>query len=681
MPIKTYLSNASIAGIRAPNVDTGRAQAYESFAGVFQKMATTADDFARKHLGQENERAALEAVERGDFTPIDSKGRAVLEVYNKIGIAAEAARVETKMRTGLKSLQVEHARDPKGFEEAAGSLRGELLDGLDVRLRVPGQEKFDALTGAGLSNIRETLFKEQVEQDAADLSMAATADIEDAKKLAYQGNLDAAAGLIARARDKRSDLVASGRSPEVLKKLSRDDEEQVFVWHTRGQFDQALRAGNGKAFKRKLEKTLPDEITMVERQKLLTYMDQQLRKRDTAAKEWLGKVKDSVKAATFSLDKGYIPPDLERVQAMAAGTKYEADLVESLSRLRTSQEFARLSPEDREQAVEQLRADKVKDEGEVRALERLERVHTDLLQLEEDDPLQYGVDIGLAEAPEPLDLTDPEKLQAGLEERKLLALQVEEHTGRPASPLSKGDRALVERVLTSLPPPEQAAAMGQLTQVLGKDLAREAFKAMDGKTGGQLGLAGLMAAEGGADASVRLLGGIEQRKANPKLVPTDADMMPYLGPVFDAYRSQPEKAAQVIEGVRNLYAQMAAEEGAIDGTLDSGILDRAIQQATGGLVEQDDPDGWLGAYYVRPPVYGWDEDRFDSWRNTIDAGDIEAMGGVTVMSSADVAEAIRDGDARLIEVDRGRYLVKIGPHELVRGDGQGYFVLDYGKQQ
>lgn len=283
MPIARILSNASVAGIRAPSADTGRAQAFSTFSQVYARMSDSADHFATKYLNEKNEKAALSAVERGDFKPAEEKGRAAFELYNKVGLAAQASKIDTEIQMGIKDIAARNPRNLEQFTKEANDLRGKVMEGLDVRLRQPAQLKFDAVQGAAYNGISQTLYKEAREMDAANLSFSAQHDMEDAKRLAYSGDVAGAARVFDAANKKRSGLVAFGRKPEALLKLSDTDREEIVMATYMGELDRSVALSPEKAFNLIGEVRAAglneknDELTVENRAKLVQRMESRIK--------------------------------------------------------------------------------------------------------------------------------------------------------------------------------------------------------------------------------------------------------------------------------------------------------------------------------------------------------------------------------------------------------------------
>lgn len=240
MPVREYLSNASIANIRAPNAQTGRAQQYETFAGVFDHMAKRADKFASRHLKEENQKAAMKAVDEGNFKPVEARGREFAQFYNEVGIAAEAARLEVEISGAVSAAEAQNPMDTEGFLSAADALKKPLLEGLDPRLRTAASLKFKSLRDAGRIRISNAILKREREQKGAVISFGAAQLAEDAKRFAYAGNIGAAAALFKQANDARAGLIAYGYKPEALMKLSEASLQEIEMEELKGKFDRTL---------------------------------------------------------------------------------------------------------------------------------------------------------------------------------------------------------------------------------------------------------------------------------------------------------------------------------------------------------------------------------------------------------------------------------------------------------
>lgn len=173
--------------------------------------------------------------------------------------------------------------------------------------------------------------------------------------------------------------------------------------------------------------------------------------------------------------------------------------------------------------------------------------------------------------------------------------------------------------------------------------------------------------------------GQEQIKENKAIMPKDTDLAPtitsYLGDVFV---SNPKHQAAIVNASKAVYAALAADSGITDGVFDETLMEQALEQVTGGVLEiEADGSGWFvdDTYKIQAPARGVTADAFENYLGGLRPGDIEQMGGIAAYSDEDAVDQIQK--SILVNVGQGRYLVHTGTGYLLDNNGDP-FELVYG---
>lgn len=386
--------------------------------------------------------------------------------------------------------------------------------------------------------------------------------------------------------------------------------------------------------------------------------------------ESLEALRFEVRDADYALDRGYVPPGLDKLAAKVKGTKLEREFSLSVGQAGEVAKFALLPPVVQDEMIGQITANRSRSGQEVRLIERLEKVRDRQRQDFKSDPIQLGIELGLEQPLAPLDLGNRERAIEGFGQRARAALRLEAHFGRPVAPLQAREAEQISRILREGDVATRLTILGTMNEGLGSR-ATVAMSQIADKGQRQLAYAGAVMRDDG-EAARLLLTGIKQREANKNLVPKDTDFLSnkYISRAMEALQDVPEARADVLEAARNIYAGLAAEAGKFDGILDGDLAELAIERATGGVIEWDAGIGVSGSF-VLAPKRGVTEKDFSMWIEKLGEQDIERMGGVAGLKPDDALTQIKK-KSRLKSVGPGRYLVQIGNGYLVRKDGEPF---------
>jgi hypothetical protein len=305
-------------------------------------------------------------------------------------------------------------------------------------------------------------------------------------------------------------------------------------------------------------------------------------------------------------DAGGVPkPEMvAQTQALAAGTPAEASLTALMGTVADRARFANL-PLD-QQAAEVQRLDAAAqdpavgvDRAELSALNWKAKAYNATVKAVKDDPLGAAAQRGLVEL-DPLDLTSPEALGAGIQDRMRRAAEVEAWAGRPVPPLTRAEIDAMAAQLKAGTPQAQEFYLKALSSAMDDPQAYIAtLRAMAPKNPALAQAGRLLVSQ---DAQTQRAGELLLEGERYLNVPADESkkiQMPVSGDLIDKFESMTEGAYGPNAMVRDhdfqnwqrIYAALSVQEGAYtqkDDGVDTDRAKRALAMATGGIDEYND---------------------------------------------------------------------------------------------
>lgn len=665
-----------------PRVDMTEAQGFKSLASKLQAFSSRQQGILDQQAALEGELAG-KAAASGKIGGAEFKQEQTIRAraFNKGAQMAHAAAIQTDIRSNVGRLEIEHKNDPAGFEAALGGYKDGLFGEIDPRLRPHAESEIADYASRAQLRLLEQQQAQQIKENAAQTSTMASGFRDDAMN-AYR------AGDIALALKKQEQLfalwdeaVADGVfDVEKVASAKAKFEESADANLLLGQFDKTLRNQGVESAEKALDnlkQVEKSDLSPEAREKLITTMETRISRARAAANREQAKkkaeqaaiekqLKRSVKSAIHALDRGYIPENLEQLSEAVAGTDLEADLAKATQFAEAANEFSLLNPDTQAATLNRMREDKSRSGEEVELIERYEKVHNHTVSMLKENPLQLAVEQGVLSGLPPIDLNNPETLQ-----QRMLAVQTAEaHYRQNISPLTKREVVQMSDAMTKMGADQKLAVLGAVVSATGES-SFEIMEQLDKSNQTLLAMAGSLMAEGQPEVARLAILGSEQIQHNKGILPKDTDLMPevnsYLG---TAYIANPRHQAAVVRTVKAVYASMAADAGIIDGTLDTDLLESALEAVTGGVIVRDNPGWGTGDSYVVAPARGVDEDQFEEWIDGLTIADIEAMGGIMALEGDELVEQVQEG--MLVSAGKGRYLVNVGTGYLLAPDGEPF---------
>lgn len=299
--------------------------------------------------------------------------------------------------------------------------------------------------------------------------------------------------------------------------------------------------------------------------------------------------------------------------------------------------------------------------GQAAVLTDLQRRNTAITKGLEDNPISTAVANfpDKFKTPNPLDMSNPQSLAAGLQQRAQIAQVAAQNwqTG-PLSVLDKADLAQVQAALDN-PDPKVKGDIFRAISTLPEGPRNATLAKIAGSDPQRFvqAAAGSMISEA-PDVAQSIFRGQSAMKADKRYDPESADKKSYQVDIDKelpattftlADRTDPTGAYGTMQGmVKARYADLSAQAGKTDYSADR--LKQAVSDVTGGVLKHN--DGNLIA-----PARGMPQRTFDGVMQSVTNAD---LAGVTTLGGQPVTAEYLRGSAQLESVGDGRYQVKLG---------------------
>ena len=294
------------------------------------------------------------------------------------------------------------------------------------------------------------------------------------------------------------------------------------------------------------------------------------------------------------------------------------------------------------------------------------RKHTK--EMLEKDPYALATETGVVSG-SPFDLTDPTSLQARVAEAEAAS----NFYRVKVPPLSQAEADALRFTINEGNVQDNMAVFQQIGEGFGSQ-ADEVYKLMFKEGGGAFAAASGMMLQGDEATTQLILKGQDLLKNNiyPDIAKVTDKDQPTIDSIIDAafdgaYIETPNHIDILRNGIKSVYAQLMAESGNYSSAEGHNpkLLELAIDKVTGGIVELewDESSGLIAGildekYSIEAPRAGMTSKNVEDWLASVTSEDIDSMGGVTDMDSAEVAQIINEGRAKLYSVGHGEYTLR-----------------------
>jgi len=671
-------------------VSNAKAQSYRSLSARLKSFADQQGQQADQSAAREGELAGQTAAS-GKSSGVQMQDADTIrgQAFNKGAMMAHAAQIQIDVRSDVANYARTNHLNVEGFDSQVEGMKAGLLKEVDPILRPHAEQEINNYAASARTKIQDNVYKLQTSENLATITTAVEGMEEDALQAAREGNEALYESKISQisaiyTEGVNDGLLDANKIAQAGAAFSEKIDEQLVL----GSFDRIINSGDLKEVQAELDKfkkskhkdLLPstkDAIIQKVQSKINALRSEENRqkaivKAELAAKEKIlaGYVKD----AEAALDKGYQPPGLELLIEQAAGTKYEAQLNQAQLHAKVSGEFVMLSPQMQEAQINKLKESKKKSGSQVKLLERFEKIHDHTVTELKKDGLSLAVEQGIVPQIDPINIADPQSMA-----NRVARIGIAEaHYKQDISPLTAAETDQIAAQFSKMDADQKIGMLNAITTGFGNS-SIEVLKQLDKKNHTLFAHAGALVVEGAPEVARLAIIGNEQAKLNKGVMPSDADLMPtistYLGSVFIA---NPKHHASIVQTTKAVYVAMAIEAGTIDGTFKKDLIDAALEQVTGGILEiEADGSGWFwdDTYRIQPPARGVTANQFQNYLGGLRSGDIDEMGGVLAFTSDEAVEQIQEGV--LVNIGQGKYIVNIGSGYLLNKNGDP-FEFEYG---
>lgn len=681
------------------------------------ELSRELEAFSQRRARELDERAAQEGFlagqQAGPEAEADASERTIAgRAFNRGVLMSHQAALQTDIRDSVERFELEHERDPEGFDAKVNGLLDGLLEEADPRLQPFIKQR--AADYAGLATTRIIARQqEQLRTDAInDLDRGIDGIFDDAKTAAFEGD-----PLLPEARRQElAELLEVGVAGGFIGEdaaIERAEEFELDVTSHEiiGNFDRLVReqgvAAGAEAIGR-WQDVKPSEVGLtaadhaaVTRQLVTLQNRESSLQADAAAKNTAAlraerNTRSNRLADSTSVLKDGFPLDRDRAQQAAEDISFlrstgnEADMQRAdeaafdfdVANAINEQvaRFRRTPTAQREQELIELESDL--REGataeEVELLKALKKTSGDVTRQLETDPRGYLQREGLVEDPA-LDFESAEALVGSIEARDSeVGRQL---AGQPVPKLTSAEADQLAQVFNQAEIEERVALLGVITAGAGED-AEATLNQLDTKGHEQVALLGNFVMEGRGLLAREVMRGQIILASTPAVKPKPTALNIDIDDVWGAAMADwPEQRATFSDAAVAKYAELKGRSGDLSDIYEPKLMQRALDS----VMPTADFNGRRVAIPAGVSERGF-EDWTDQWTEDTFA---QFVSGETLMMAPDVTaaetlELVRD-DGRLVELGNGRYGVAIvsaatGLDRFLLKDDGAPFMLEFPRQ-
>lgn len=627
----------------------------------------------------------------GKFTPRKDPTFAAAE-YNRAGLNTALSELEINMRGRVDEIFRESKHDPAQLKTRLDAYRSEMEGGLQGMQELVPQFRsmYARATQPLMSQAADNYEATLKATDAAKAMQVLEMRTNDAERFARVQEIDPAAqqalleesqqfdavlvehgpkeGFTFRGIEYPPDPTRSGNfAPTDMERISQDWTERMEEAAIMGGFDRAPNKEKYlAAFEKRERGRKGSPFSMDQIDALSNRMQVEINKaraRSDATKSLLSK---QITEAEKVFEAGKTPSNLLALRKAAAPFP---DLLVKLDGaqqdMKHAATFGALRPVDQMAVLNKLQNVKTATAREVELQQRLERIHSETVQLLQNDPVSLLARNQIMDIT-PIDLANP----ATFADRADEAATLQAYYGIRHHGLTEAEVSGLSQILETNTADTNAAYLGAIRQGMDDDRLNSLLTELMPKNPEFAAAAGI--ADTSPNVAADILRGVDILKTETGITPPTADILAetdkYFGDaVVGANRHMIERAALALDAARRakLGAKSAAE-------FDPDDFEQALDDITGGVYR------WHGKKIIAP-AHGIDQDTFEDMIDTFTQDDIKGamipdpLSGLLMPITAEQFKK----SARLQSTGAGRYLVILGDGFVQDEDGKPY-ELDIG---
>lgn len=653
--------------------DMSEARVWETLANTMDRFAAQMGSInnanAARAKGVRNAQDSLDGMQAGTIAgsegPLEfmDAGIPFNDAYNRGILASYEAGITNQIEDTLSTALQNYPLDPDGFATEALALDKVLTEGKSDYETALIRNTLERISKKAQIKINGNVQVKVKEGQVAEIATANSNNITEMEDMAYLGEPTDEVMANYKIRNQNgvdAGLISAASFAEQQSLLA--DKLQLRI--TEGAFDRLLETDGIAAASSALQEYKDDptsiDAPLAQNQKLINELDRKVTNSQATAKI-------AVESAIKELEAGNSDLDITALLGTVKGTSLEAPLVNAQAISVDSDAFKGynfIQMDIAEQNAQKLPEGTVKEA----LLDNYAEIRKHTKEMLDKDPYALALETGVVSGSR-FDLSDPKTLQARVAEAEAAS----QFYGVKVPPMSQAEADGLRYIINEGNIDDNMLVFQQLGTGFGSQ-TDEVYKLMFKEGGGAFAVASGMMLQGDEATTQLILKGQDLIKNDiyPEIVKvTDKDMPTInaaIDTVFDgAYLETPNHVEVLRGGIKAVYAQYMAESGNYSSSegVNDDLLEQAINKVTGGIVELEwnESSGLIGAftdedYSIEVPRAGMDAKDVENWMESITAKDIDTMGGVAGMESAEVAMIINDGRAKLHSVGHGQYTLR-----------------------
>lgn len=719
--------------VNAGRVSTGKSQMLQSLSDRLQQFANKEQVELQRKNAFEGDREGRDAA-AGKIGGIEMQNNDTIRgrAFNKGAMMSHAAQIQIDVRESV----AEHARanpyDVAGFDSNVDGFSKGLMSEIDPSMKALAESEINDYASRARIGIQDNVYKQNMDYTTSVLTKVTSGMTEDILNFARAFDSD----MVEKKREQLEAIYADGIEAGALDSKSVDAnlisiDEQIDKSLMEGYFDNLFEQGDPEKVQTELNKFINAEDKKLEknisilpgtRDDIISKVQGKINKINTANKTAFAvktkQAKTYLDDFNSVIDQGFLPDEevLKFAIENSKGTEHFDDLiaVESFARMYTP--FISMTIEDQANELALQKSKKNMFAADVKNVERLEKIHNDTIEEAKTNGLELYFKQGIINTPQPeldFDLlgslkwhegkqvekspedkaADRVKLAQQFAQNVALAEQASAHYGVKVPPITQTQAKALKHAIKEGNREEVIGMMSVITNGFGIDTPDAMAAVFGGDTTAYAAIGGQIVTKTphSMDVATDMLKGIDKMKDFPTLIAKDFDIK-ISEIIGQTYENFPDHRKVIVNGAKALYAQYLIEDGVYGGTgesyvTDEAILEKALKDSTGGYADMEaqgtnlfDDDNYRIELPRDSKGSVQSADQVEDWMNNLTAADIDTMGGVKDMESAEVVRIINLGYVKLVSLGDGLYAVSTGREaEAVMLDPETSepFELDY----
>ena len=653
--------------------DMSEARVWETLANTMDRFAAQMGSInnanAARAKGVRNAQDSLEGMQAGTIAGSEGvlefmeAGNSYADSYNKGILASYESSISNQISETLNTSFQNNPLDADAYATDALALDKVLTQGkgdFEVALI---RQTLDRITKTHQTKISSNLQTKVRGEQTAEIVKANLNNFKEMEDMAYNGE-DVSQVMSNYIIRTENGIDAGLLSPESVAQERAILGDTLALRQTEGAFERLLLNDGIAAATAALQEYKDDptsiDAPLADNQNLINNLELKVQNAQATAEI-------KVKAAIKEFEAGNFSLDIEALSKTVKGTSLEAPLINAQAISEDSAKFRKLNfvqMDMAEQKINEMPDSTVKEA----LLKNFADIRKHTKEMLEKDPYALATETGVVSG-SPFDLTDPTSLQARVAEAEAAS----NFYRVKVPPLSQAEADALRFTINEGNVQDNMAVFQQIGEGFGSQ-ADEVYKLMFKEGGGAFAAASGMMLQGDEATTQLILKGQDLLKNNiyPDIAKVTDKDQPTIDSIIDAafdgaYIETPNHIDILRNGIKSVYAQLMAESGNYSSAEGHNpkLLELAIDKVTGGIVELewDESSGLIAGildekYSIEAPRAGMTSKNVEDWLASVTSEDIDSMGGVTDMDSAEVAQIINEGRAKLYSVGHGEYTLR-----------------------